>query len=94
MRSLLAALALVSSPAVAHSWYEARCCSDQDCRQVDGCTLDDGTQGIVIEGQCAPIDWSKVQPMPSPDGQWHACLGHRLDGRGPQVRCIYGGGAA
>ena len=94
MRSLALALALVSSPAAAHSWYEARCCSDQDCRPVDGCILPNGAMGLAIEGQCWPIDPAKVQPMPSPDGQWHACLGLRLDGNGPQIRCIYGGGAA
>jgi hypothetical protein len=69
----LALLVLGSSPALAHSWYPASCCSDKDCRPLveekgetvteseDGWTLWDGriiARGIV---------------QLSPDRQFHLC---------------------
>lgn len=88
-------IALLVARAKAHSWYPPECCSGQDCRPVDSCHLPDGTMGLVYApGTCTPIDWSRVREMPSPDGQWHACLGRQLSPPGVAARCIFGGGDA
>lgn len=90
-RVCLAALALLSTaPAHAHDWYSGlkrpdggSCCNGKDCSAVRMC-VQDGHEGVEINGKCRPIEWSKVLPMPSPDGQAHACHG---PGEDPLVYC-------
>jgi hypothetical protein len=76
---LALAAIVVTSPVLAHDWYDGlkrpsggSCCSDQDCQSVPLCALD-GREGVTLGGTCRPIEWGKVLRLPSPDGQAHAC---------------------
>jgi hypothetical protein len=77
----LAALALFTVPAFAHSWYPYECCSERDCFPVPvhdvrvvpgGWTLSDGTMVRQDEAR------------PSPDGRFHVCRSQ--DGKGALIR--------
>ncbi len=104
-RSVLAALAFVLIPTAsgAHDWYSGltqpgtsiSCCDDRDCEKVSYCTTAEGKEGLSMEGFCRPIDWSRVLPMPSPDGEPHACWSRAgTDRANAFIYCIILGGSA
>lgn len=104
MRGLLGILGLAAAlvgPAWAHDWYTDlrdgegnRCCSVTDCLRAENCRID-GREGLSWAGACRPIDWSKVLPLPSPDGAAHVCwIPHPLPAQPPLVRCIVLPGSA
>lgn len=67
----------------AHSWYDADCCSEQDCYEVpdeDVVEIEDGKWKHLPTG--AVFERRKVRP--SKDGHFHVCIHPKL---GPQ--CIY-----
>lgn len=89
--------AALSSDAFAHDFYSGlkrpdggSCCNGKDCTPVQMCVRD-GREGVEIEGACRPIEWSKVLPMLSPDGQAHACHSAGAD---PIIYCLILPGAA
>lgn len=99
-----AATLLISlSVAHGHDWYTdlrnndgTACCNDRDCRPVDVCRLSDGREGIDVLGACRPIPWDLVLPVPSPDGQHHACwwVVNGPYGPEPRFRCVILAGGA
>ena len=99
-RSLAAALCLVSwaSTADAHDWYSnlvspsgEPCCDGRDCRPVESRYNPQSRRlELGIDGVWAPVDPGKVLPIPSADGNAHACFA-RLWRKGemtPLFRCI------
>ena len=92
----VAMLLLSQGIATAHDWYGelktpngGSCCGNRDCKPVDFCVTDKGTEGLVLApGTCSPIDWSKVLRLPSPDGQAHACTAISRAPPGVAARCI------
>jgi hypothetical protein len=72
--AILAALAaIVSSQALAHSWYPYWCCSDHDCRALIAAKgeivreTEDGFQ--LWDGRFIGREYAK----PSPDEKFHMC---------------------
>lgn len=96
MKAALTALALLalvlSSPAHAHSWYPASCCSGVDCAPVRPSSVQETAGGYVVTVQPGshPM-WRADRPAPlvvripyreakaSPDGQWHLCINGQGD---------------
>jgi hypothetical protein len=73
-RLLAGALALVlCSPAVAHDWYEPKCCSDQDCAPVAAGDVEGTPLGyrIPASGETIPYDDPRIRS--SMDGHMHRC---------------------
>lgn len=94
---LVALSLLVSGPAQSHDWYSdlkrpdgRSCCNGKDCSPVPMC-VQDGHEGVEINGKCRAIEWKKVLPLPSPDGQAHAC--HSV-GANPLIYCLVLPGSA
>ncbi len=95
----VAALLLLAAPVQAHDWYgelkqpgsAVSCCSDRDCQPVEGC-IQDGREGLRIQGQCRAIPWDKVLPVSSPDGGRHACWDY-VNGQ-PKILCAVLPGAS
>lgn len=92
--SVALASLLVGSVADAHDWYSGltsnagqSCCNERDCRQVPYRLSHAGArEEIHANGRWWPIEWDKVLPIASPDGEAHACWDNP---RGkPRFRCI------
>jgi hypothetical protein len=72
--TLAVALALLTAPARAHSWYPFECCSDRDCWPM-------GEGGREPEPVAGPGGWRLAsgevvayrEARPSPDGRFHVC---------------------
>jgi hypothetical protein len=68
-----AVLVLGSSAALAHSWYPASCCSEQDCRPLvedKGETVTEAEDGWRLwDGRVIARGIAKL----SPDRQFHLC---------------------
>lgn len=89
--------------ASAHDWYSdlrnargGSCCNGKDCREVAECITPKKREGLELKpGVCSPIDYSRVLPMPSPDGKSHACTGPSIsEPGGVAARCIVLGASA
>jgi hypothetical protein len=88
--TLLATLAFaLPGRAFAHDWYTnlkdgmgRSCCGGHDCAPVGMCSTESVGEGLSIDGKCVPIDYTKVLPDLSPDGQAHACV------VGGVLRCV------
>lgn len=70
----------------AHSWYDAECCSDQDCKPV-------ATEDVVETAtgwKYLPTgtEFSREQVKPSRDKHFHVCIGVAEWNRGKPY-CIY-----
>jgi hypothetical protein len=72
-----------SQPAVAHSFYDAACCSDRDCAPVHFSTIRERPEGFYVLPQGDFIERGKEKY--SPDGDWHVC---RSETSG-KLLCIY-----
>jgi hypothetical protein len=77
MHRILALLLLLPTPALAHSWYAAECCNNEDCRPIDD--LPETPNGYVYNGQVVP----KSKEKQSKDFQFHICI------RNGQILCLY-----
>jgi len=100
MRSLVLLVAVIvvtaasASPAGSHEWYTGlrspdgmSCCNERDCRPVAyRINPDTGREEIQANGRWYPVEYDKVLPFSSPDGEYHACWGN-VAGR-PNFRCI------
>jgi len=66
------ALAAWTTPGRAHSWYDATCCSERDCRPMasDEFAIVDGRLFILATGQ----SWALNDVRESKDAQWHVCI--------------------
>jgi len=65
--------ALLPSKAWPHSFYEYRCCHDQDCRPVPGGAIAEGPDGCVIKATGEVIAYADSRVRQSPDGRFHWC---------------------
>jgi hypothetical protein len=92
--AMTVALAAFSVPARAHEWYTGlrspdgmSCCNQRDCRPVAyRINPDTGREEINANGAWYPVEYDKVLPFSSPDGDSHACWGEAA--RRPVFRCI------
>jgi len=59
-------------PGRAHSWYDATCCSERDCRPMasDEFAIVDGRVVYLATGQ----SWALNDVRESQDAQWHVCI--------------------
>lgn len=72
--------------ALAHSWYDPECCSDQGCRPVvteDVIETEDGWKHLPTG-----TVFSRNQVKPSRDGRFHVCIGVKPWDLGKPY-CIY-----
>ena len=82
------ALVLTLAPVKAHSWYFDQrnpvtgwgCCGGQDCLQVDVNRVEEAKDEFIVDGKW---HFAKAEAMPSPDGQYHACIW------GGKPRCFF-----
>jgi hypothetical protein len=80
-------LLLLSVPLMGHSWYDATCCTEKDCRPVVKGEVTLTKDGWLVK----PVDraWSQVIPFtsykvkPSMDVNMHICVGLS------QIFCLY-----
>jgi hypothetical protein len=97
MRSLVVLVAIIvatAAPVGSHEWYTglrspsgADCCNERDCRPVAyRINRVTGREEIQANGAWHPVEYDKVLPFSSPDGEYHACWGN-VAGR-PDFRCI------
>lgn len=87
--AILAVALLINaiSSARAHSWYDAECCSNQDCKPVvteDVVEIEDGGWKYLPTGTVFRRD----QVKPSRDRHFHVCIGVAEWNRGKPY-CIY-----
>ena len=81
--SVVLMLVFLSSPALAHSFYDYDCCSDRDCHPVNSDDLvevEDGCWKYLPTG----AKFCGKQVRPSQDKHWHVCIG-----AGGQPYCAY-----
>ncbi|HEX7960715.1 MAG TPA: hypothetical protein VF493_12400 [Terriglobales bacterium] len=83
MTRLLLALLLLSSEAMAHSWYPMECCHDQDCRKVPCDELVETPNGYLFDG----VTFSKAMERPSKDRWCHVCI--MGSGGGRRGLCVF-----
>lgn len=97
------ALMLTASGAVAHSWYDATCCSARDCAPVPAASIvamGDGYHVTLMPGDHPLIRWPLRTVVPygdprinwSQDASQHACIATGPDDY-QGVLCIYVTGA-
>jgi hypothetical protein len=77
----------VAAYILVHSWYDASCCSDNDCRPVPA---DSVAETGVNEWTYLPTGnkFTGDQIKPSRDGKFHVCIGNRDYDMGKSY-CIY-----
>lgn len=70
---IVAAVLLIGSQALAHSWYPAWCCNDHDCRELvaaKGETVVEMEDGYRLwDGRFVGREYTKA----SPDAKFHLC---------------------
>lgn len=77
IRNIAVTAALVAgSEALAHSWYPAWCCDNQDCRELfaaKGETVQETAEGYRLwDGRFVDREYTKA----SPDSKFHICEEH------------------
>lgn len=84
--------AATAAPTKAHSWYEAACCNEEDCRVIDpsSVTYDaanrvyiwrsdlSGKTHVFHEDNVSSVD-GKPKVRMSRDAQWHGCERNTAD---------------
>lgn len=69
---LAVALLLIATPVLAHSWYPAECCSDQDCHEIPDTAVreeSDGSYTVLASGErFYPPGSQKMVEGYSPEG--------------------------
>jgi hypothetical protein len=86
---LLLALAPLAA-AQAHSWYDMRCCNENDCRRATRVeTLPNGDRRVTADnGMVVMVTAGFARTYPSQDNDFHIC--YYLTWRGePIARCLY-----
>lgn len=96
MTRLALILALLTTPAQAHSWYDAACCDDTDCAPVHASVVRATADGWLVrirpgghvnyrkdQDLLLPYDDRKVRH--SQDGEFHVCLSPLSN----TIYCIY-----
>ena len=84
---VLVAIVASALPAGSHDWYTglrspsgAPCCNERDCRpvayRINPVT---GREEILANGAWYPVEYDKVLPFSSPDGDYHACWATRRE---------------
>lgn len=78
------------APAAAHSWYDPRCCTGNDCHRAakvealpNGDRLVTADNGMVVE-----VKASFAAIHPSQDADYHICYYFTWRGE-PRPRCLY-----
>jgi hypothetical protein len=104
IRNLMVALLLlimITTNALAHSWYDVDCCSGNDCSPITwmeqkGSVITFKTE--LFKDEVFKVDMAKLPShhiRPSKDAKMHACVIHTLSyAEGYYVRCLYVGGGA
>lgn len=105
MKKLLIALALMGSPAAAHEWYDAACCSGHDCAPAPAGSVTITSEGYRVrvepgEHPMIPADGPAFETfapfVKAPDDYWSATILPSRDGRfhlcivpDTGLRCLY-----
>ena len=77
-------LIIYLTPANAHDWYDAKCCSGIDCAEVPNGTVEEKSDGIHVKGHGilsytdSRLNWSR-------DDQDHLCVS-KSSGK---LLCVY-----
>jgi hypothetical protein len=79
---LVGAVLFFNAPARGHSWYDAYCCSGQDCAPVDEKRVRIVTGGYLLDGK---YFIPEKDARNSQDGDYHACFWPNPD----TLRCFY-----
>lgn len=66
----LLALLLLTTSAMAHSWYPVNCCHDNDCRRVPCEDIAETPTGYLYDG----VKFEKSAMQPSRDRWCHVCI--------------------
>ncbi|MBP2238814.1 hypothetical protein J2Z31_005355 [Sinorhizobium kostiense] len=56
-------------------YYPYQCCSDRDCQPVHDTAVVEGPEGYIVEETGEIIGYQDPRVKPSPDGEFHLCLG-------------------
>lgn len=92
--ALLFLFLTAAKPARAHEWYEAACCSGQDCKPVPDGTVTETDHGVEIKGW-GVISETDPRIRWSQDDQDHLCVrppGPAFYGNfaaKPKLMCVY-----
>lgn len=81
---LIVALVIWAWSALAHSWYDGECCSEQDCFQVPKGYVVWSSAGWVVGPDQELFKWGDDRLRKSLDIDFHQCL--KADG---SRRCLY-----
>jgi len=87
MRVLLAALLLLATiPALAHSFYDYDCCSDNDCAPLPDGAVVEGPNGYEVDmnGNHYSVAYGDPRIRGSADRNFHGCEFPK-----GQLRCLY-----
>lgn len=84
VRTCLIALLMLSSPALAHDWYDVDCCHDRDCYALADGSVTATSRGWLIRATGEIIPFGDARERRSRDSRFHMCQpkpGH--------TRCLY-----
>lgn len=76
-------LLVMSSQALAHSFYDMECCHDQDCHPVACDQISETSDGFEFDG----VRFARSMERPSQDRRCHVCI--MGSGSGRRGLCIY-----
>lgn len=87
---LILIAALYGGSAFAHDWYEAACCSGQDCAPVPDGTVTETDHGVEVKGWGTMAE-SDSRLRWSQDDQDHLCIakGGYMWSTRPKLMCVY-----
>lgn len=88
------AVALATRPAAAHSWYDAACCSGQDCAPVETAEIEETPDGyrVVLEPGDHPLVTRRLERLiskTSPDLRWSHDAGWHVCASSARIICLY-----
>lgn len=90
-------MGLTAAPAAAHDWYDAVCCSGEDCAELSFDAVGQTTEGYVLSiepqshptvnggGQTWKVPYGSSRIRPSQDGNFHACVLKKSQ----RLACLY-----
>jgi hypothetical protein len=92
----VAMIVATAAPVGSHEWYTglrspsgADCCNERDCRPVAyRVNHDTGREEIQANGAWYPVEYDKVLPFSSPDGNYHACGAMRWENPTSVASCF------
>lgn len=71
---VMAVVSVMTNEAPAHSFYEAACCSNQDCSPVSNSYARATAAGWYIPSRDETVAYDSTKIRMSPDGKFHACI--------------------